>query len=65
MDKATVKKAMEATVNLLGEIPVPVALTESIANPIQLAINNMRIGLAALEDEEQPEVTEDGNTNAG
>ena len=63
MDKETVKQAMEATVTLLGQIPVPVALSETIAYPIALAINNMKIGLEALEAEEKPEVTEDGNTD--
>ena len=61
MDKATVKKAMEATITLLGQIPVPVALTDAIAKPIQCAINNMKIGLAALE--EGQEVTEDGDAD--
>ena len=51
MDRATVKKAMEATVQLLGRIAVPVALYDSIGVPIMTAINNLNIGLEALEAE--------------
>lgn len=52
MDRGTVKKAMEATVQLLGKIPVPVALYDSIGVPVMTAINNLHIGLEALEAEE-------------
>lgn len=66
MDKATVKQAMEATINLLGEINVPVALHDLICKPLFLAINNLHIGLAALEDKPEQEETEvkDGNADA-
>ena len=60
MDKETVKKAMEATITLLGQIQVPVAFAEQITKPIALAINNMKIGLNALEKGEP----EDGNIDA-
>lgn len=64
MDKATVKQAMEATINLLGEIQVPVALHDSICKPIFAAINNLQIGLAALENNPEQEETEGENGDA-
>ena len=72
MDKATVKKAMEATSTLLSSIQIPVALVEQVGIPIVTAINNLSIGLRALEEgpvinmapEEKGEA-EDGNTDAG
>ena len=68
MDKATVKKAMEATISLLGEISVPMALFDQVSVPIMNAMNNMRIGLGALEAEadEEAEAAEvqDGNNRA-
>ena len=67
MDKATVKQAMEATINLLKEISVPISMTETITRPIVIAINNLSIGLKAMEDNETEtaEVKEDGNADAG
>lgn len=60
MDIEKAKEAMSATVKLLGEISIPMALFDQIGTPIRHAINNMLIGLDALK-----EVEEDGNTNAG
>lgn len=67
MDIETAKQAMGATINLLGEIQVPVALHDSICKPIFVAINNLQIGLAALENNETEtaEVKEDGDADAG
>ena len=68
MDIKTAREAMTATVNLLGEIQVPMALFDRIGIPLKNAINNMLIGLEALKEKEatiEPEVTEDGNSDAG
>ena len=67
MDKATVKQAMEATINLLKEISVPISMTETITRPIVIAINNLSIGLKTMEDNETEtaEVREDGNADVG
>lgn len=58
MDRATVKKAMEATVQLLGKIAVPVALYDNIGVPIMTAINNLHIGLEAMGAEPDGEAAE-------
>ena len=68
MDTTTAKRAMMATINLLGEINVPMSMFDQIGIPLKSAINNMYIGLDALKEEEaqaEPEVKEDGNTDAG
>lgn len=65
MDIQTVRKAMEATVNLLGEIQVPMSMFDSIGVPIRNAINNMHIGLAAMGDEGKEEAEQSGNDHAG
>lgn len=75
MNTEVVKQAFEATINLLGQIPVPVSQYASIGTPIQHAINNMHIGLEAMKEEEKkPEIVSieleeeesaDGNSDAG
>ena len=67
MDIGKARKAMEATINLLGEITIPMALFDMIGVPLRNAINNMHIGLEALKEEETAklEVVEDGDTDAG
>lgn len=64
MDISTAKHAMEASIRLLGNIPVPVAQYESIGLPIHTAINNLVIGLKALNEEEPEKKTEEGQDNA-
>lgn len=67
MDKGKVREAMTATISLLGEISVPMALFEQVSIPIMNAMNNMRIGLEAMEaedPEETPAEVQDGNDRA-
>ena len=58
MDKATVKKAMEATISLLSQISIPMTMFDQIGIPIKQAINNLHIGIDAFNKEEpdEPEI---------
>ena len=53
MDTVTARKAMMATINLLGEINVPMSMFDQIGLPLKSAINNIYIGLEALKEEIQ------------
>ncbi len=60
-EKMTVGQVIEATIRLLGEIQVPMALYDQIGTPIKYAINNL---YACLNTEKPQEVKADGNADA-
>ena len=63
-EELTVEYIMKATLHLLGEIQVPMAMFEQIGQPIASAINNLKIGLMiSKKDEPKEEAKEE--TEAG
>lgn len=58
----TVRDAIIATMNLLGNIPVPRNLNQSIGIPIDNAIGNLQACIEAMD--RVPKETEDGNADA-
>lgn len=44
----TVRQVLESTINTLGQIRVPISLSEEIAEPIKGCIMNIRLCLEAM-----------------
>lgn len=49
MEPITVQEAMRRTINLLGDISVPIKMEESVGKPIRMAIENLYICVDALD----------------
>ena len=54
-EKITAREALQATVEILSDINIPVLLIEQVGIPIAQAIQNLRAIINATDDPEEPE----------
>ena len=58
-EKITVLEALKYTIEMLGNISVPVSMNEQVAVPVAKAIHNINACILAMTKEDEAEESED------